>query len=98
MQTVEPRLMLTAGSVDIRIFGFAEAPSNIQEAFGVLTGFVLAGKVQLQSGGAFSLAKAADVHGLIGDRWSTGKIVQQPWIEKLTHGLDCATSRHRNSR
>ena len=67
--------------VGFRIFGFAETPSIIQEALGELIGFVLAGKIKIQSGGAFPLAKAADVHRLIEDRESTGKIVLQPWNE-----------------
>ena len=67
--------------VGFRIFGFAETPSIIQEALGELIGFVLAGKIKIRSGGAFPLAKAADVHRLIEDRESTGKIVLQPWNE-----------------
>ena len=67
--------------VGFRIFGFAETPSVIREALGELIGFVLAGKLKLQSGGVFPLARAADVHRLIEDRKSTGKIVLQPWIE-----------------
>jgi NADPH2:quinone reductase len=67
--------------VGFRIFGFAQTPSIIQEALGELIGFVLAGKLKLPSGGAFPLAKAADVHRLIEDRKSVGKIVLQPWIE-----------------
>jgi NADPH2:quinone reductase len=67
--------------VGFRIFGFAETPSVIQEALGELIGFVLAGKIKLQSGGAFPLAEAAEVHRLIEARKSTGKIVLQPWIE-----------------
>jgi NADPH2:quinone reductase len=67
--------------VGFRIFGFAGTPSIIQEALGELIGFVQAGKIKIQSGGAFPLAKAADAHRLIEDRKSTGKIVLQPWVE-----------------
>ena len=67
--------------VGFRIFGFAETPSIIQEALGELIGFVLAGKIKLQRGGAFPLAQAANVHRLIEERKSTGKIVLQPWVE-----------------
>jgi NADPH2:quinone reductase len=67
--------------VGFRIFGFAETPSTIQEALVELIGFVLSGKLKLQSGGAYPLAQAADVHRLIEDRKSTGKIVLQPWVE-----------------
>ena len=67
--------------VGFRIFGFAKTPSIIQEALGELIGFVQAGKIKIQSGGAFPLAKAADAHRLIEDRKSTGKIVLRPWID-----------------
>ena len=67
--------------VGFRIFGFAKTPSIIQEALGELIGLVLGGKIKLQSGGVFPLAKAADAHRLIEDRKSTGKLVLRPWIE-----------------
>jgi NADPH2:quinone reductase len=67
--------------VGFSIFGFAQTPSTIHEALGELIGFFLAGKIKLQSGGSFPLAQAADVHRLIEDRKSTGKIVLRPWIE-----------------
>ena len=67
--------------VGFRIFGFAETPSIIAEAMGELIGLVQAGKIKLPSGGAFPLAQAADVHRLMEDRKSTGKLVLQPWVE-----------------
>lgn len=67
--------------VGFGIFGYAETPAVIQEALGELIGFVLTGKVRLQSGGAFPLAKAAEAHRLIEDRKSSGKLVLQPWVE-----------------
>jgi NADPH:quinone reductase len=58
---------------------FGLKPQVAGSAVETLIGTILSGKVSVQLGEVFPLAKAAAAHQLLESRRSTGKLVLKPW-------------------